>query len=407
MTLMLVSVCCSGDKSQQENAELDSEQTRQGTVFVQLEFKNSDDYPEQAFVSNDASMEIVLSMNVKGTCRSFTVWEAEARFQKQNGRSFDDGIYKIWSLDPKSKTMRDLRFAAGSRCSAAVTIIGYPNNDTSERSENQITPIMQEPKLPLNSLAHLITSSDTDCIRLAPTVPADEKRTLRAHMKTLCNASSYFDSLLRSGFSEAESLRRCVQLSGSSETGEGSSSSDGLSTTKKDSTSDLIRKSFSPVLQVPDMSYSELETLLFYVHTGVAAFARRDRSFRGVRSASSLDNTSTATSQDNKRKRSDSSEGDGPWWKECLDPANAFDMYRIADKYGILGLRQKALGHIRSELKTTRPDPVQFLEDLKLHKEIALFPEIYDLYQEAFMRKDESVLLQVWKDYMSTLAIDR
>uniref|UniRef100_V5EWS2 Uncharacterized protein n=2 Tax=Kalmanozyma brasiliensis (strain GHG001) TaxID=1365824 RepID=V5EWS2_KALBG len=63
------------------------------------------------------------------------------------------------------------------------------------------------------------------------------------------------------------------------------------------------------------------------------------------------------------------------WWGDCLEPADAFEMYRIAHKYVINGLRSAALRHIAKWISKS-----SVLEDLRTREEITLFPEIKEVY---------------------------
>ena len=114
-----------------------------------------------------------------------------------------------------------------------------------------------------------------------------------------------------------------------------------------------------PTINVDDISYKQLQTLVYYLYTGVAVFEKR----RNLLVSSGKCESSTDASK--------------PWWNGHLRPANAFDMYRLADKYGIEGLRIAALQYITSEISIE-----DLIKDAEMCEEISLFPEIAQVYKE-------------------------
>ncbi|CBQ72130.1 hypothetical protein sr10623 [Sporisorium reilianum SRZ2] len=223
-----------------------------------------------------------------------------------------------------------------------------------------------------------MSSADRDFVSLAPTLPAGEDRVLRVHQGILCNASSYFASLLESDFAEASDLRQESQL------GDPPSSSHA----QLGFPAEAILKQEgpprpAPMVKVNDITYSQLQTLLFFIFTGEAVFQRRPYTYET--STDALDESSRASSDEfacpsywETKVRSNSSliESNLPWWDGHLEPASAFDMFRIADKYCIEELRSASLQHIARDISAST-----IKSDLEGREEIALFPEIKDVYR--------------------------
>ncbi|SJX62001.1 uncharacterized protein SRS1_10623 [Sporisorium reilianum f. sp. reilianum] len=223
-----------------------------------------------------------------------------------------------------------------------------------------------------------MSSADRDFVSLAPTLPAGEDRVLRVHQGILCDASCYFASLLESDFAEASELRQGSQL------GDPPSSPQAqLGTPAK-----AVLKQEGPTrpaatVKVNDITYSQLQTLLFFIFTGEAVFQRRPCTYetstetpdKGISAGS---DSYACPSYWETRERSTASliESKLPWWDGHLEPANAFDMFRIADKYCIEGLRSAALQHIARDISAST-----IKSDLEGREEIALFPEIKDVYR--------------------------
>lgn len=376
-----------------------------GAVNIGLEFQSSDSKPSKAVMTVNARVDLVFVMYVDGVFRTATLTGRQVELAKNNDHSFAPGIVASWSFDNKGIVLPTLKKAAEAHSTMFVFVLGHPTMYTKVRSHEQLLP--SSSRLPLTTLASLLTSSNSDYIELAPTVPCDETRTLRAHIKTLCRASTYFDSLLQSDFSEAQALRHSFQHDAGSITLAVSPMVDRPSLDNEVSSleharavrDNPIRTDSRPFLKVPEISYSELQTLLFYVHTGEAVFARESRSIN--------ENSKNSTiAGDNDSRLADLSE---PWWTGTLEPATALDMYRVADKYCIRGLCQEALGHIRSELQSTRHDRSRLLEDMKAHKEITWFPEVNSIYREEFdlLYKSDDFRLLFWTELMSMMEINR
>ncbi|SOV04795.1 uncharacterized protein UDID_02819 [Ustilago sp. UG-2017a] len=216
----------------------------------------------------------------------------------------------------------------------------------------QELPKVSHPQQSLVSMATLLTSSEADFVLFAPTVPAEEKRTLRVHRRLLCEASTYFDTLFESDFAEASNLRR-VQPHADKE--------QALKRREENRVeiSGSMGSNTIPTINVDDISYKQLQTLVYYLYTGVAVFEKR----RNLLVSSGKGESSTDASK--------------PWWNGHLRPANAFDMYRLADKYGIEGLRIAALQYITSEISIE-----DLIKDAEMCEEISLFPEIAQVYKE-------------------------
>ncbi|SYW78060.1 uncharacterized protein UBRO2_02252 [Ustilago bromivora] len=165
-------------------------------------------------------------------------------------------------------------------------------------------------------------------------------------------ASTYFDTLFESDFAEASNLRR-VQPHADKE--------QALKRQEEDRVeiSGTMGSNTIPTINVDDISYKQLQTLVYYLYTGVAVFEKR----RNLLVSSGKGESSTDASK--------------PWWNGHLRPANAFDMYRLADKYGIEGLRIAALQYITSEISIE-----DLIKDAEMCEEISLFPEIAQVYKE-------------------------
>ncbi|CDS82343.1 related to vacuolar protein sorting protein VpsB [Sporisorium scitamineum] len=224
-----------------------------------------------------------------------------------------------------------------------------------------------------------MTSTDKDLVFLAPTVPADEDRVLRVHQGILCEASSYFATLLKSDFAEASDLRQKQQLCSAISSSLNLSSSPTEACRKQLG----VNTSQTPTVKVDDITYAQLQTVLFFIFTGEAVFERRPCNYEA--STDTRSNDSWTASDENAcpsywetpvRSTASLVESNLAWWDGQLEPANAFDMFRIADKYCIDGLRSAALQHIAKDISKST-----LKTDLEEREEIIMFPEICEVYR--------------------------
>ncbi|KAJ1028450.1 hypothetical protein NDA16_001616 [Ustilago loliicola] len=323
-----------------------------------------------AFFHQGTFHTIIMSKEAAG----FEAEEAEYR----SGMNWFDQRYNYhctWHFRPDDAQVQMLRFV---RCSIVhIAVHGYWLQDH-PFYPNQALPVVSQPERALKSVMALLTAPDSDYVVLAPAMPPSETRVIRAHRRILCDSSGFFKTLLESEFAEASTLQGHNQH----ETESASSNAE----TRPDSgpASKRLKEDASPVsitssvatIKLPDVTYVQLHTLLYYIYTGVATFQRRCDLVDDEHPSPSVGTSgSLSTSQ------VDGTPGGFaepmPWWAGSQYPANAFDMYRLADKFGYDGLRREAIRHIASDMAM-----LDLLANAEEYEEIKLFPEIAQVYRE-------------------------
>lgn len=296
-------------------------------------------------------LELCLSHRYGGADYSYTMIKENACFDKVSAEDDTEGIgYHgcTWQFRPNEPKAQALQFLDEE---IHVTITGY-YLDSEANYPLQYLPNVSHPERSLISMAILLGSSDAEYVLLAPSLPVQEKRTLRAHRRLLCESSSYFATLLGSDFAEA------VVLRGRGQSLDHEASSERRRDDREDSGASMSSDKI-PTVKINDITYEQLHTLLFYLHTGVAVFDKRRDSF--------IPHDNADICLDEPR----------PWWHGHLRPANAFDMYRLADKYDVQNLRLAALRFIATEISVS-----SLIQDAEEYEEITLFPEIAQIYRE-------------------------
>lgn len=129
-----------------------------------------------------------------------------------------------------------------------------------------------------------------------------------------------------------------------------------------------------PVLKVQDITYEQLQVLVYYTYTGVVVFKDRPNMVKEVADPDMAPFTDVHV---------DDAESTTPWWSGEIQPADAFEMFRVADQFDVQGLRSAALYHIAAEISAPH-----LLTDLQEREEIALFPALKKLYRDYCMAKD-------------------
>lgn len=155
------------------------------------------------------------------------------------------------------------------------------------------------------------------------------------------------------------------------------------------------------------MSYDQLRTIVYYIYTGVAIleehmhvkYVDSHQADSGTGAAGSstkieeqtaqsvadgmnrpskrVKNDADASTQDEDKDKDEEADPkqNEQWW-ETLQPTNVFDMYRLADKYDVAGLRKQALLHIAGSIY-----PKTIKAELENEKIILLSPELKKTYQ--------------------------
>ncbi|KAJ1578913.1 hypothetical protein NDA12_000425 [Ustilago hordei] len=211
-----------------------------------------------------------------------------------------------------------------------------------EPSDTRIhQPAETQLERPLTSVATLNTSLDSDYICLAPCVTKKKKeaRLLRVHRQILCKASPYFQSLLNSNFSEASIVLQTLHTASSS--GSPATGSRDQKPNSKRARIRLSKSSGIPVIGMLDLNYEELQMLLFYIYTDVAILEEHHLVLQ--------DRVILSCADVNDHEPEDDS-FEISWSRKLLPAVNAFDMYRVADMYGVDDLRAAALRHIRTRI---------------------------------------------------------
>ncbi|CCF53345.1 hypothetical protein NDA11_006700 [Ustilago hordei] len=322
---------------------------RDGTLDVTLHVTEGSCGNIGNFKKRSRRLDVCISGYVGGALYSYSLSKENARFElTKHPLGGPDYYCCTWLFQKDGAEARCLELVDGC---FFIKVTGYSLNSEVSYPLQEL-PKVSHPQQSLVSMATLLTSSDADFVLFAPTVPAEEKRTLRVHRRLLCEASTYFDTLFESDFAEASNLRR-VQPHADKE--------QALKRQEEDRVeiSGTMGSNTIPTINVDDISYKQLQTLVYYLYTGVAVFEKR----RNLLVSSGKGESSTDASK--------------PWWNGHLRPANAFDMYRLADKYGIEGLRIAALQYITSEISIE-----DLIKDAEMCEEISLFPEIAQVYKE-------------------------
>lgn len=327
-----------------------------------------DDAPKSAF--NECSyIDLSMSYYFQGRFETLTLSGKDINFAiNQSGRG---GRTCQWMFDRTSTDiLKLLQASATQRLLIHVAISGW-TSEAKHPSSKPGPPTEVEHRWPLISLAALMTSTDADLVLLAPTLPADDTRLLLAHPQILCAASSYFASLLQSDFAEASTLRQSSPCSLSAH-GNAADQNAGQHPGSHDSA--------TPILRLDDISYEQLQTLLFYLYTGVAVFEGRDHVREDDSAKDPADECDCNVYELDRfceKLPTGAARAMLPWWDGHLQPASAFEMYRIADKYCIDGLRKAALRHISLDISKAN-----LKQDLQEREEITLFDEIKDAYSD-------------------------
>ncbi|KAJ1029395.1 hypothetical protein NDA13_002646 [Ustilago tritici] len=288
--------------------------------------------------------------------------------------SFSAGTFDTFTLSKQAAGFEPER---SERMLVYIAVHGYRLQDHPCYPEQELPRVLR-PQTALTSVMALLAAPDSDFIVLAPSKTPGETRVIRAHCRILCDFSTSFKALLESDFAEASTLRRCDHREPETPIPqeEECSASQPASKRFKEDADTVSPTSSIPTIKLHDVTYVQLYTLLYYIYTGVATFQRRRDSVDDEQpSQSATTGCSLSPSQ-----ASGLSAGLGeplPWWDGFQYPANAFDMYRLADKFGFDGLRTEAARHIASDIEIS-----DLVSDAAQHEEIKLFPEIAKVYSD-------------------------
>ncbi|SPC67227.1 uncharacterized protein UHOD_11479 [Ustilago sp. UG-2017b] len=342
-----------------------------------------------------------------GTFDTITLSKQAAGFEPERSERMstvweDKYIYHLtWHFRPEDAQVQRLQYIT---CRLVyIAVHGYHLQDHPCYPEQELPRVLR-PQTALTSVMALLAAPDSDFIVLAPSKTSGETRVIRAHRRILCDFSTYFKALLESDFAEASTLRRCDHREAETpipQEEERSASQPALKRFKEDA--DTVSPTSSiPTIKLHDATYVQLYTLLYYIYTGVATFQRRRDSVDDEQpSQSAITGCSLSPSQ-----ASGLSAGLGeplPWWDGFQYPANAFDMYRLADKFGVDGLRTEAARHIASDIEIS-----DLVSDAAQHEEIKLFPEIAKVYSDycKYYRKHIIKKLEGHKEVLKLFGVD-
>lgn len=346
---------------------------KEGLARLTLNMEDFDDGDSPyCFVYEHKRLDLCVSFFHEGGYHSFTLSETSTKFTCDHYSNYmSPYISHTWRLQPCIKDVERLAHAVhdGHR-RVQFVVAGYVSTDWPYSNSRRTN----DSKLcnPYFSLASLMTSTSSDYVLLKPSVPADETRVVRVHSGILCESSNYFSTLLRSDFAEGSTLRQyrgpdSNALSPYTKTCDNFANT--LTGSELDHSSNTPVKK-TPLIQLHDLTYRQLESLVYYVCTGLAVFGpcrhRQTKTLPAEGTGESSPNGIPNRYQ--KRKR--------PWLRGLLDPAEVIDVFRVADMYGFADLRAKALQHIAATISVRR-----LRSDVAQHEEVTLFPEIKALYR--------------------------
>ncbi|PWY98501.1 hypothetical protein BCV70DRAFT_164643 [Testicularia cyperi] len=253
--------------------------------------------------------------------------------------------------------------------SGGLQVVVAVTGDVAEPQQKAISrgwPAVNSADRLLESMALLVAAPNNQFVTLAAAETEDGPARVKAHRELLTKASPYFDALLNAGFAETSALGGASTPTPAVQTGK-RTSTDHQSGSAADT-------SAAPVINLYDVSYEQLQALVYYVYTGIAVFKGRRPSKKDKKAA------------EESSKKGASSLVVSPWNNGTIEPIDALEMYRIADKYDFDELRLSALRWIAADISIDT-----LVEDLKSREALHIFPPVKRLYLEFCMRNQDQI----------------